>query len=579
MVPKVVPPDKSVGAWPSAQEKTIGIGNVGKSPCGGNDDEHQSLKVQESPCEHSVVANQEEIPTGERSGTYPLPSPCFVPASVAPDLKERNLMLLTYERICKQESLSTLYYECVVDAEEIAKLFPDTELLRKSVAMAVVYALELSKSFLVILEGINEAAPHIRDPSTRIRMLKRSMKRSIEIFLGSIEGDQNIKSVLWKSENAYGQLLLEWEVLHKQIVSEDRAEKEKAEEEAAVEAAAAQKLTEEHRVLAQQQAEERAIAEKRAAGKQKAEEAFAKASAKAAAGKKVEEEKAARAAYEVDRKKKAVEKADAKRNAAKQADEAAKTNAAERLNAEMKAELRAVTAAAERKRAAGKQDEKATEKRRDLFQALWSFSKYDEARAQAYEVFQELEQEGREHRAHLHLLHDALLASHSAYREYLQTTCGWAIEITEIMLSLIEGSTGPLPDYVKKEIDTFTDKIAQEYSIQLELMTYECYQKLLTHKDAMSQSKRVGDRKTEDKASTKERTEDAEDGYVGPTYDAKEEKKQKVKERHTKERVRRKEQSEKRVPYETFVTLNGLQGATHLNGQRGRVMDKTISTG
>ena len=96
----------------------------------------------------------------------------------------------------------------------------------------------------------------------------------------------------------------------------------------------------------------------------------------------------------------------------------------------------------------------------------------------------------------------------------------------------------------------------------------------------MSQSKRVGDRKTEDKASTKERTEDAEDGYVGPIiYDAQEEKEQKVKGRYTKERERRKKQSKKRVPYETIVTLNGLQGATHLNGQRGRVMDKLINTG
>ena len=65
---------------------------------------------------------------------------------------------------------------------------------------------------------------------------------------------------------------------------------------------------------------------------------------------------------------------------------------------------------------------------------------------------------------------------------------------------------------------------------------------------------------------------------MGPTYDAQEEKEQKVKERHTKERGRRKEQSKKRVPYETFVTLNGLQGAAHLNGQRGRVMDKMINT-
>ena len=50
-------------------------------------------------------------------------------------------------------------------------------------------------------------------------------------------------------------------------------------------------------------------------------------------------------------------------------------------------------------------------------------------------------------------------------------------------------------------------------------------------------------------------------------YDGEEENAQKVKDRHNKERERRKEQSKKRVPYEPFVTLNGLQGATHLNGQ------------
>ena len=56
-VPKGVPPDKSVGAWPSVQEKTTGIGNyVGKSPCEGTNAENQSLKVQENPREHSVVA-------------------------------------------------------------------------------------------------------------------------------------------------------------------------------------------------------------------------------------------------------------------------------------------------------------------------------------------------------------------------------------------------------------------------------------------------------------------------------------------------------------------------------------------
>ena len=56
------------------QEKTTGIGNVGKSPCGGTNDEHQSLKVQENLREHSVVANQEDIPTGDCAGIYPLPN-------------------------------------------------------------------------------------------------------------------------------------------------------------------------------------------------------------------------------------------------------------------------------------------------------------------------------------------------------------------------------------------------------------------------------------------------------------------------------------------------------------------------
>ena len=57
------------------QEKTTGIGNVGKSPCGGtNDDEHQSLKVQENPRENPVVANQEDIPTGDRAGIWRKPT-------------------------------------------------------------------------------------------------------------------------------------------------------------------------------------------------------------------------------------------------------------------------------------------------------------------------------------------------------------------------------------------------------------------------------------------------------------------------------------------------------------------------
>ena len=46
---KGVPPDKSVGAWPSVQEKTTGTGNVGKSPRGGTNVDDQSLKVHVIP--------------------------------------------------------------------------------------------------------------------------------------------------------------------------------------------------------------------------------------------------------------------------------------------------------------------------------------------------------------------------------------------------------------------------------------------------------------------------------------------------------------------------------------------------
>ena len=126
---------------------------------------------------------------------------------------------------------------------------------------------------------------------------------------------------------------------------------------------------------------------------------------------------------------------------------------------------------------------------------------------QDYAELQEIKQAAAEYRVHI----SEMPAPRHVFLESLRTTCGWATDVTDIMLSLIEGSTGPLPDYAKKEIDTFTGKIAQEYFLQWELMTCDCYQKLLTHKYAMSQSKRVGARETEDKASTKERTEDVED--------------------------------------------------------------------
>ena len=85
-----------------------------------------------------------------------------------------------------------------------------------------------------------------------------------------------------------------------------------------------------------------------------------------------------------------------------------------------------------------------------------------------------------------------MYASRNVFREFLRITCGWAIDVTEIMLSLIGGSNGPLPEYAKKPIDTFTGKIEQDYLLQWELivdiMTCVCYQKLLTHKHAIHES-------------------------------------------------------------------------------------------
>ena len=61
-VPKAVPPDKSVGAWPSVQEKTTGAENVGKSPRGRTNDDHPGVNEQENCEKHHVIPQQEEIP-------------------------------------------------------------------------------------------------------------------------------------------------------------------------------------------------------------------------------------------------------------------------------------------------------------------------------------------------------------------------------------------------------------------------------------------------------------------------------------------------------------------------------------
>ena len=61
-VPKAVPPDKSVGAWSSVQEKTTGEENVRKSLCGGTTDDHQGVNEQEKCRNHHDTPQQEDTP-------------------------------------------------------------------------------------------------------------------------------------------------------------------------------------------------------------------------------------------------------------------------------------------------------------------------------------------------------------------------------------------------------------------------------------------------------------------------------------------------------------------------------------
>ena len=189
VVPKGVPPDKRVGAWPLVQEKTTGIGNVGKSPCEGTDAENQSLKVQGNLREHSVVAHQEDIPTGDCAGIHPLPN--------APD--PLAVMNSTIEMFSKHISLESLYYkcahDCAVEAVKLSQVSPETEedfsvhmeTYRKSVAIAVAHALELSESFLVNLEQfklINVFPPLYRD-QLQFDKLTRMMMGLSTPFMGA----------------------------------------------------------------------------------------------------------------------------------------------------------------------------------------------------------------------------------------------------------------------------------------------------------------------------------------------------------------------------------------------------------
>ena len=223
--------------------------------------------MQENPRENPVVANQEDIPTGDRKGIWRKPTleerlaaNCIVFSKVYEQAKE-----------ARTTSINTAYDLIYSTTEQDLK--ERQEAIEKEKATVVktnAYVWQITLEYIMHMKRLMEYYDEC-SPDERVTEL-------IESFVGTLKLDTFHYDATQK--DSYFQLLLsrvdKGEALHKQIVSEDRAEQEKAEEETAVETAAAQKLTEEHRVLAQQQAEERAIAEKRAAGKQKAEEADAK---------------------------------------------------------------------------------------------------------------------------------------------------------------------------------------------------------------------------------------------------------------------------------------------------------------
>ena len=174
----------------------------------------------------------------------------------------------------------------------------------------------------------------------------------------------------------------------------------------------------------------------------------------------------------------------------------------------MNAELRAVAAADERKRAAGMQAAKAAEKRRDLSNALESFFVADDARVLAFKDLQELGQAGREYSSYLPEIHTNTF-ERLVFAESIRITCNWALDVTDIMLSLMEVSNERWRD-AKKSIDAFTGKISNDHLLLRELNECASYQKLLRHKHDRSQFERKGASAPKDTATTKERTADAQ---------------------------------------------------------------------
>ena len=182
LVPKDVPPDKSVGARPSVQEKTTGIGNVGKSPCGGANDEHQSLKEQGNLRKHPVVANQEDTPTGERSG--------IETAILSSNYQDSLQSFYACHSTTAEFGMSDSEMEEMEGKGTVLTVRRETYL--NSVESTVHAALKCCASIMILQESLNEVVPHVRDA------MIRSMQQETTEFIRCSEQDPRVKWLLFK---------------------------------------------------------------------------------------------------------------------------------------------------------------------------------------------------------------------------------------------------------------------------------------------------------------------------------------------------------------------------------------------
>ena len=113
-VPKGIPPDESVGAWPSVQEKTAETGNFGTSPRGGTNVDDQSLKEPVNLREQSLYSLYSLFGKGLR--TYFSEADAYYKA-----LTDRGTAIQACSKVWSTEVDSNEHQEAVMQAVVITR--------------------------------------------------------------------------------------------------------------------------------------------------------------------------------------------------------------------------------------------------------------------------------------------------------------------------------------------------------------------------------------------------------------------------------------------------------------------------